>query len=220
MSYNVFEYFRDYNKPKSALKNLYFRTKENGGWPGQVKLEYENGGIKFLPARERMILKDYFQLERCMYCIDKLNQFADISFGDNYTGKNSSKEGNNSVIIRTSKGGNVWKISESVLKTSQITIDEIYKSQHIAERMQNYKFARIKGKKSRVNIYPGCVFENLSINQTTYEMMNKKLYLIDIGKKYREERILFHRRIKYIKIRNFIGRIKRYIARRIRGYNK
>lgn len=217
MSYNVFEYFSDYDKSKSLLKNLHFRTKENGNWPGMVKLEYENGDVKFLPAEERMILKDYFQLERCMYCVDKLNQFADISLGDNYTGKDTSIKGNNSVIIRTNKGSDIWNMMKATLEILPSKIDDIYKSQHIDVRTQNYDFAALKNKKAIIDLYPDSLLEMPLIDQKTSEFMNRKLELIDIGRKYEYKRIDFHRRIKRIKARNFAGKLKRYIKRIIRG---
>lgn len=219
MSYNVFEYFSDYGNPKSHLKNLLFRTKESGGWPGQVKLEYENGDVQFLQAEERMLLKDYFQLERCMYCIDKLNQFADISLGDNYTEKNGSIEGSNSVIVRTIKGWNIWKMLSPIIEMSPITINDISISQHINERLKNYEFARINEKKVGINLYPNSNLGSISISSITCKMLERKLDLICVGRKYEEERISFHRRIKHLKIRNFTGRAKNYIIRKFRGYN-
>lgn len=79
MHYNVWTYFKEMGADK-----LFFRTKEQSGWPGNVGIETQGKKI-FLPRETRMQVKDFFCVERCHYCLDKLNQFADISFGDNYT---------------------------------------------------------------------------------------------------------------------------------------
>lgn len=214
MSYNVFEYFENYGKKN--LKELIFRTKEKDGWPGQVKLEYENGDITYLSARERMIVKDYFQLERCMYCIDKLNQFADISFGDNYTKKNATKEGTNSVIIRTSKGADIWDSVKNVIETKPSTIEDIYKSQHIDKRRENHEFAKLKKQQTNISIYADDVIEDSTPKKDVLRIMEKKIKRIHLGRDYENRKAYFHRRIKYVKTyKNFI-RIKNGVKRRIK----
>lgn len=220
MSYNVYEYFNNYYKSKGELKKLLFRTKENGGWPGDVKLEYKNGQSIFLPAQERMILKDYFQLERCMYCIDKLNQFSDISFGDNYTGKNHSKEGNNSVIIRTNRGMAAWNQVDSYITSIKSLIEDIFESQHIGERLKNYSFAKVKEREIGFEIYKNFTIDEYKENEEIHKLMDSKLKLINIGRNYEVEHSAFDRRIKYLKIKNFAGRVRRYTIKKIRGFVK
>lgn len=215
LSHNIFEYFNDYNKPKTTLKNLYFRTKEDGGWPGKVKLEYENGQKVYLPASERIVLKNYFQLERCMYCIDKLNQFADISIGDNYTGENISKEGSNSIIIRTSRGKNVWNLVNVVINIQQSNIEDIVRSQHIDERSQNYKFALMYEENKNIVIYPECCLHNNLDKLADYKLMIKKIEMIQAGRNYEDNRIAFHKKIKYIKSRNLILNTVKFIMRKL-----
>ena len=174
MNYNVFEYFKNYEQSNLELNKLYFKSKEKDGWPGQVKLEYKNGDVTYLPARERMIVKDYFQLERCMYCIDKLNQFADISFGDNYTKKNATKEGTNSVIIRTSKGADIWSMVKNVIEAKPSTIEDIYKSQHIDKLWENYEFAKLKKQQTNISIYPDNLIEDSAPKKDVSSIMKKR----------------------------------------------
>ena len=214
MSYNVFEYFDNYGK--SNLEALLFRTKEKGGWPGQVKLEYESGDVTYLPARERMIVKDYFQLERCMYCIDKLNQFADISFGDNYTGKNATKEGTNSVIIRTLKGADIWGSVENVIETKPSSMEDIYKSQHIDKRSENYEFAKLKKTQTNISIYPDDLIEDSASKKDVSSIMEKKIKRIELGRDYEKRKAYFHRRIKRVKIYKNLIRIKKGVKHRIK----
>jgi hypothetical protein len=153
-----------------------------------------------------------------MYCIDKLNQFADISFGDNYTGKNISMEGSNSIIIRTANGNKIMEMMDSIIETSQSIIDDIHISQHIATRAQNYEFSIIKGRQVMIDMYPQSHFEKTVVSKTTSKIMGEKLCLINSGRNYGENSIAFNKRIKYVKIRNFAGRVKRFIIKRLRGY--
>lgn len=70
--------------------NFNFKNKDSGGWPGNMKFYFSDGKCVFKNKSERVKIKDYFKPERCVYCVDKLNVFADISLGDNYTDQNSS----------------------------------------------------------------------------------------------------------------------------------
>ena len=81
MNYNIWKYFN--KKMGNSLKNLYFRAKE--GKPyfyGSVKLVDDDGRVKYMNPGKRMLLKPYMTMEKCIYCIDKLNVLADISVGD------------------------------------------------------------------------------------------------------------------------------------------
>ena len=85
LNFNFNQYIKDvYGKKNEDLVKFEYRTKEKYGWPGN-SLVYFNTGRKILINKMvRMSLKKYFQLERCLYCYDKLNRLADISFGDCY----------------------------------------------------------------------------------------------------------------------------------------
>ena len=119
LSYYIFDYFNQNNQ----LKDLYFRNKEKSGWPGDVKLILKNGEEKYYPAKKRQEVKRYFQLERCCYCIDKLNQLADISIGDNYTSHNKDIKGTNSLIIRTQQGKQIVEEMREKIESYPISIE-------------------------------------------------------------------------------------------------
>lgn len=74
-----------------------------------MKFIFTDGTVAYQDKAERVKIKNYFMPERCLYCIDKLNVYADISVGDNYTQQDSSLLGSNSVIIRTNIGMTVWE---------------------------------------------------------------------------------------------------------------
>ena len=114
-NYNVLSYFEDRYSPDAVLEEMHFKNKESGGWPGDMKLFPENGEAFYIPLAERAKAKAYFMPERCLYCVDKLNVCADISVGDNYTGRDESPLGSNSVIIRTKAGAQAWQSAKEQL---------------------------------------------------------------------------------------------------------
>ena len=73
-----------------------------------------------------------------------MNACADISLGDNYTGKDESKLGSNSVIIRTTIGENAWVAAKDQLEIRDIRIDRIQQAQAIAWRLDNLYFGDLK----------------------------------------------------------------------------
>lgn len=145
-NYNVIFYFNDTYSPDSPLEALHFKNKESGGWPGDMKFFPKEGEPFYRPLADRMKAKAYFMPERCLYCIDKLNACADISLGDNYTGKDASKLGSNSVIIRTPAGESAWAVARSLLEIHEIGIGEIQNAQAIDYRLNNLYYGDLKAK--------------------------------------------------------------------------
>lgn len=145
MTWNVMDYFDRYAiRKQSKMDTFYFRTKEVGGWPGGVQLTTESGETISLPNTARMKVKEYFQPERCLYCLNKLNFFADISLGDNYTGQASEKEGSNSVIVRTEEGERVWNQYGEAFHWEPSSEERVIASQHLQARKKNYVYSKIK----------------------------------------------------------------------------
>lgn len=217
MSYNIYEYFKHYNNNNKQLQYLYFRTKEKVGWPGNVKLEYTDQSLLYLQATERTKVKKYFQLERCLYCIDKLNIFSDISFGDNYTGKGSSKEGSNSIIVRSKLGNEIFNSIKEKLTIEDIDIVEIEKSQKIEARKTNLEYAKILFREKGINIYPEiitCCNEVNIIDIKSYRSMKDD---INLGNKYPNSKPLLVRSLKKAKKRQKHKRVVNKIIRIIKG---
>ena len=174
MNYNVFLYFKLFNSEKK-LNKLYFRTKEPNGWPGDVRLIYEDGTDQVLSRRERMKVKDYFVPERCLYCLDKLNQFADISIGDNYIKGQEDKEGSSIVIVRSKNAGDY--LSEELFEIKPASIEDICKCQGIENREERLAFQDFK--KSNELIRNNNIFSydtnNIQKYRLKYEEIMKKL---------------------------------------------
>lgn len=146
-TYNVISYFEDTYSPDAPLEALHFKNKESGGWPGDMKFFPKSGKPFYRPLADRAKAKAYFMPERCLYCVDKLNACADISLGDNYTGKDESELGSNSVIIRTKIGETAWDAVKDMLEIRDITITDIQKAQAIDIRLSNLYFGDLKVKK-------------------------------------------------------------------------
>ncbi|MBS1401777.1 MAG: hypothetical protein HPZ79_02175 [Oscillospiraceae bacterium] len=154
-NYNVIPYFEDTYSPDAPLEALHFKNKESGGWPGDMKFFPKGRKPFYRPLADRMKAKAYFMPERCLYCVDKLNTYADISLGDNYTGKDDSKLGSNSVIIRTKIGESAWNAARDQLEIRNISIAEIQQAQAIDWRLNNLYFGDLKA---------GQIGNNLELN--------------------------------------------------------
>ena len=156
-NYNVLSYFADTYAQGKTVQALHFKNKESGGWPGDMKFYPEGGDAFYVPLEERAKAKAYFIPERCLYCVDKLNVCADISLGDNYTGRDDSPLGSNSVIIRTTTGMTAWASVQDFLEVRPIEISAIQTAQFISGRLNNLYFGDLKTgyMKSKIDLNAG-----------------------------------------------------------------
>lgn len=148
LDYDINSYFIQHPVSKGKiLDKLYFRTKDSlsSNWPGHLKLCFKDGTQADLDRKCRMEVKDYFTVERCLYCLDKLNKNADISAGDNYINEKRGSDGSNTIILRTANGEEIWQKVENLFEFSYSTKEELSKAQGICLRMKNLEFAKIKG---------------------------------------------------------------------------
>lgn len=152
---SIVDYFKD-RRPEKKITGFYFRTKEQAGWPGNVKIEYEDGKAEFLPAQQRMQVKEIFQLKRCLYCCDKLNQFADISVGDDYVNRESSIQvnGKNLVILRTKAGERALEMIRADIAVEPVSMEEIREAQGIRKREKNCAYAVLAREELGTKWYP------------------------------------------------------------------
>jgi hypothetical protein len=100
-----------------------------------MKFFPEKGETFYVPLAERAKAKAYFMPERCLYCVDKLNACADISLGDNYTGRDESPLGSNSVIVRTESGMTAWNAVKEFLEIRPVGIADIQNAQALDWRL-------------------------------------------------------------------------------------
>lgn len=153
-NYNVLPYFVDYYGGKE-ITALHFKNKESGGWPGDMKFYPAQGSPFYVPLEERGKAKAYFAVERCLYCVDKLNISADICLGDNYTQQDSSELGSNSVIIRTSAGLQAWEQATDGLEMHSVALEQIQKAQDVPWRLNNLCYADLKAMKTGIDLNAG-----------------------------------------------------------------
>lgn len=147
-SHNVLAYWQDRYCGGAPIRQLHFKNKESGGWPGDMKFFPESGESFYRPLAERGEVKKYFMPERCLYCADKLNAMADISLGDNYTPIAASELGSNSVILRTDRGMAAWNAAQHGIESVSIDIGEIQKAQVLEARLANVYCGDLKSAES------------------------------------------------------------------------
>ncbi|MBQ8677094.1 MAG: Coenzyme F420 hydrogenase/dehydrogenase, beta subunit C-terminal domain [Alphaproteobacteria bacterium] len=147
MHYGVVEYFKQKIKKDygTGIAKLYFRTKDKSGWPGDVRIELDDGRIVDLPRQARMEVKDFFMPECCLYCLNKLNLRCDIAFGDNYIKEFEDKEGGSSLIVRTKTGRVVFESTKDAFTAIENSEEQLLGSLGLGNRERNLAFARLKG---------------------------------------------------------------------------
>lgn len=189
LSYGIIDYFRHYDIfKKRKLKYFEYRMKEsNSFWPGNVKLAYMDKDI-MIPAEERYNVCEYFQNERCLYCLNHMNTGSDISVGDNYTTQYSNKWGSNSVVVRTEKGKRVISLMEKTLKLHQVGIESIEKGQALKKKIDNYKYTRLMLKEE----IPLTEAQLMNVNEIVQREYDRRLECIKIGRKYHKNPYLYN----------------------------
>lgn len=181
---NVFDYFE--NTEKKKIKELHFKNKEKNGWPGDVQLIFEDCGKKMLPSVKRKEIKDYFQLERCLYCTDKLNRYADISFGDNYTGISAKKgdSGTSNIVVRTKKGSEILSKLENEMELTEIKKDSVEASQQIKKREGNIVNLEILYNKTGFNLHGLDFKKQSSVTRQKLKNYENSIKKIELGRNY------------------------------------
>lgn len=133
LNYNIYDY---YTREYGNYTCLNFRDKSANGWPGDTVL-VRNGENRVIDRGIRIQLKPYFQLNRCRYCIDKLNMLADISCGDCYIPGINNILGESNIIIRTQTGRDALELCKNTLTISPVEFGEIKESQHLKDKLSN-----------------------------------------------------------------------------------
>jgi len=145
MGYEVYDYFCQHPKVKGQIEEFYFRDKAKKGWPGDMRIVCEGGRVLNLDRSARMEVKEHFKMERCLYCLDKLNQFADISFGDDYSSSKRDFKGASAVIVRSEAGTAAFEACKEEFEVRVASIEDIVRTQHLNKRRDNYYYGRLKG---------------------------------------------------------------------------
>ncbi len=203
MNFNFQKYMEEtYAKKGEKLIHIDYRNKEKRGWPGDVKLKFDSGREMIIDRRKRMDIKDYFMLERCLYCVDKLNSQAEISFGDCYFHGEEYPE-KTSVILRTDKGRDIFNRFSHLMTVKESDMDGVRSVQGMEERKINRTYAEsfTSGKKSKT--------------------LRKRRKKIDLGRNYSRYKINFALQASKIKrVLSFTRRLARIYRVLLKGQKK
>ena len=184
LNYHFLDFYQwKYGRGKDIV-GFDYRNKEKGGWPGHTKLSFEKGKKKYVDRKVRMSLKSYFQLHRCLLCIDKFNQLSDISIGDCYVKGEETELGQSNIIVRTEKGQKVIADLEDKFVLKKINPLIIVESQKIEEKKANLVYCQMLAEKNKHVIYPGIQeLKMMDIKRDKVEKgYNKSLTLIYLGR--------------------------------------
>lgn len=189
LNFNIIRYLEEiYRKSNESLSKLEYRTKEKYGWPGNVKLSFDSGRELIVNKKVRMGLKKYFQLNRCLLCVNKLNTSADIAFGDCYIKSRANRLGKSSVIVRTENGREVLRRYSHLFTFEKEHISRIRKSQHLVGKKDNLEYARILAKESNLC---GDIPSNYKVSQKAEKELSKLQKRIRWGQNCNFNRIRF-----------------------------
>ena len=189
LNFSIIQYFKDiYGKLNEQLIKFEFKTKEKYGWPGNSKIYFSSGRDIIVDRKVRIQLKEYFQLNRCLFCYDQLNRLADISFGDCYIEGEGDFNGKSSVIIRNKKGKEIFDKYSYLFTLEECTFEDIKKSQHIIDKNKNLEFNKIFIKK--YNLYPDTFSDYIISNQDVKKLLELQRN-IKWGKNYKINRIRY-----------------------------
>lgn len=156
---------------REEVKTLSFRSKEDSGWPGNVRIESNVGEVQFLDARERMKIKDAFTPLACRTCFDKMNIFADVAIGDAY-GLRSDTEGWSVILARTERGLDVLRQAQvnGHLALEEVSVADVMEGQKLDKRRKDWAtFGLIRGSKTH------CRLDGISIERFPEAEAGRKL---------------------------------------------
>lgn len=202
LNFNIMRYFKDkYSRNEEKLIKFDFRNKEKDGWPGHPKLYFDSDRELIIDRSERLKVQNYFQLERCLYCLDKLNKLSDISFGDCYI---SGKEfpGRSSLIIRTEKGKRVLEKYSDLFNIENSSIKSIKISQGIINKKENLDFINFFMKNTNKN------------KRKIRKNLRKKKKKINLGRNYNSSKL--KRTIFLHNLKHNLNALIRYLQKAIK----
>jgi coenzyme F420 hydrogenase subunit beta len=144
LNYNFMHFFETlYRKKTEELIRFDFRNKQKRGWPGDVKLSFTSGREIILDRKKRVRLKRFFWLNRCLFCLDKLNTLADMAVGDCYIENKTNAEGRSNILIRTGKGQVIFEKYRHLFNLEKAEVRDIRESQGIANKKVSLEYVKI-----------------------------------------------------------------------------
>lgn len=132
----------------TTITKLYFRY---GEWPGNMRVEFNNGKVIELPKFHANYLIPFHILKNSLLCTDLSNEFTDISGGDAWAPVYEERgKGFSMVLSRSEKGQEIINemIIDGTLTLNTIDIDEaITMHSHGYDLKKRGTFIRMKFRK-------------------------------------------------------------------------
>lgn len=189
LNFNIIKYYEDsYKNKDEKISKLEFRTKEKGGWPGNTKIYFDSHRELRVDKKVRMELKDYFQLNRCLFCLSgKLNPLADISVGDCYLPEEKDHMGKSNVIIRTKKGETIFNRYSNLFTIKEVNKSRIINVQGLKNKIKTLNYVKLFSQQN--DLYGDIKGEEYS--KKDFKEMLKQQKHVKWGQNYRIRKIKF-----------------------------
>ncbi len=131
---SIKSFLRSYGeKDYRHIKKLYFR---HGEWPGNMRVELENGRILELPKFHANYLIPFHIVKNSLLCTDLSNEFTDISGGDAWAPVYEDRgKGFSIVLSRSAKG---QAIIDAMLEEGLLNLDPIDEAKAITMHSHGY----------------------------------------------------------------------------------
>jgi coenzyme F420 hydrogenase subunit beta len=125
---SIISFLRSYKeKDYKQIKQLNFRY---GEWPGNMRIEMQNGRVIQLPKFHANYLIPFHILKNSLLCTDLSNEFTDISVGDAWAPVYEERgKGFSMIIVRSNTGKEIFEqmLSENLIDSLPIAEEEAIK---------------------------------------------------------------------------------------------
>ena len=168
---------KDYRK----IRKLYFR---HGEWPGNMRIEMENGRIIELPKFHANYLIPFHIMKNSLLCTDLSNEFTDISGGDAWAPVYEERGKGFSMVLSRSKKGQA--ILDGMIEEGKLVLDPIDESEAISMHSHGYDlkkrgtFIRLKYRRWLGNRNPdyGYTMKGFTLKRYLMELVIDSLFII------------------------------------------
>ena len=168
---------KDYRK----IRKLYFRY---GEWPGNMRVELENGRAIELPKFHANYLIPFHIVKNSLLCTDLSNEFTDISGGDAWAPVYEERgKGFSMVLSRSEKG---QQLLDEMMADGWLKLDPIAESEAIAMHSHGYDlkkrgtFIRMKYRRwlGKRNPDYGYTMKGFTLKRYLMELIIDSLFMI------------------------------------------
>jgi coenzyme F420 hydrogenase subunit beta len=168
---------RDYRK----IRKLYFRY---GEWPGNMRVEMENGRAIELPKFHANYLIPFHIMKNSLLCTDLSNEFTDISGGDAWAPAYEERGRGFSIVLSRSEKGQA--ILDEMMEEGKLVLDPIEEAEAISMHSHGYDlkkrgtFIRMKYRRwlGKRNPDYGYTMKGFTLRRYLMELVIDSLFII------------------------------------------